>query len=525
MMRNCWSIAWATCAWLALGAVARPDDPPPKPSGVASPSPEQLARITKTARRIVPSVFTVGRPDGSGATAFLISRKHRLLVTAGHVAEHFHSDEGPMLAIPDGSATSYRIDRIYYHPGTVRELDGGLYARSDDPEDGPVDNRHGPDVAVLRLAEGGPDLPDELPLATAEEIRALDGRVMGLLGYPSDLADGWPSTRRPAWAILASGLFKSTTDGASSGLLFPREQRFWVSTHLNRGSSGGLAFLDNGHVGGIISGGTWDTDETWASMCTRVDALLELLRHHRLAGLAPDPLAAVRSRAEWENDPRLPQLRSAVRKIHDANKLRVAGAFRTAGRLCNEVIEVFPDYAYAVLERSWVYSDYCDEHWDRLSTEERARFARWAGDDSTRCIKAETNRALPYLIDLRNKLLVGRAESRRDDFETVIAGVDWTIKTWPLVESETALAHHVRARARHHLGDSDAAEGDFAESIRIEPDERRWRLARAKLYDETGKPGLAAEDRRKAEELRASKLEPFDLPRSKRLPFDLDRGS
>ena len=529
MIRNRSSIAWAACAWLALGAVGRPDDPPPKPedkpSKVASPTPIQLARISKTARRIVPSVFTVGRPDNSGAAAFLISRKHRLLATAAHVAGYYQEGEGPILAIPDGTATTYRVEQVYYHPGTVRELDGGFYARSDDPEDGPVDSRHGPDVAVFRLAEGGPDLPDELELATTEELQLLDGRALGLLGYPGDRADGWPTARRPAWATLGSGLFRSTADEDRSGLLFPVQQRVVLAASLEGGSSGGPLFLDNGHVAGIISGGACKVEETWDTMCTRVDALRELLRCHRLLGLEPDPGAPASLQADWTNDPRLPRLRDAVRKIRDARKRRNEGNYQVAGRLCNEVIEAFPGYAFAVLERSWVYSDYSDEHWDRLSPEERARFGRWAFDDSTRCVKANTNRALPILIALRNDLLVGRSLSKRDVFEKVIAGVDWTIEVWPLAESETALAHHLRARAHHYLGNLEGAESDYAESIRLEPEEPRWRLARAKLYDERGKAALAAEDRRKSEELRAAKGGPSANPNSARSPFDLSEPS
>jgi tetratricopeptide (TPR) repeat protein len=518
-------------AYLALSAVARSDDPPSKPedkpSEVASPSPEQLARITKTARRIMPSVFTVGRPNGIGASAFLISRKERLLATAAHVAEHYQSGEGPMLAIPNDTATSYRVDRVYFHPGTVRELDGGLFARSDDPNDGAVDQLHGPDVAVLHLADGGPELPDELPLATVEEIGSLDDRALGLLGYPSERADGWPTTRRPAWATLALGIFSSTNDKAFSGLLFPRQQRFWVSASLEQGSSGGLVFLDNGHVAGIISGGTRDRDNRWATRCTRVDALVELLRQRCLADFKLDPLDVLGPHLKWENDPRLPKFREAVGKIRIAEGHRQKGEYQVAGRLCNEVIEAFPSYSYAVLERSWVYSDYCDEEWERLSVEERARFARWASDDSLRCIKAaNTNSGLPYVIQAKNYLLIGRSLSRGDYFEATINYVDGAINDWPLDQEKTALAYHIRARAHHYQGNLHGAEGDFAEAIRYDPEEPRWLLGRAKFNEERGKTALAVEDRRKAEELRLERRKAEEMQLLKlpifRSTFDIE---
>ena len=231
-----------------------------------------------------------------------------------------------------------------------------------------MDGLRGPDVAVFRLAEGGPDLPEELPLATADEFGAgtpgaLDGRAMGLLGYPADLADGWPTTRRPAWATLASGLFRPRLDEEAGGPFSPSPHRFWVDASLNRGASGGLIFLENGHVAGIISGAYFKQDRTWATMGTRVDALLELLRHHRLADLDPGPISGSGHGPAWENDPRLPRLREAVRKIGVADDHRKKGDYPAAGRLCNEVLEAFPGYGYAAMERSMIYSDYCDSSW------------------------------------------------------------------------------------------------------------------------------------------------------------------
>jgi hypothetical protein len=524
------TLAILTC--LALPAIVHSDDPPPKAeeerAEVASPSREQLAQITKTARRIVPSLFRVGRPGGSGGTAFLISREHRLLATAGHIADYFYSGEGRMLAIPDGTATPYRIERVYFHPGYVRELDMGLWARSDDPEDGPIDHLRGPDIAVLCLAEGGPDLPDDLILASVEELRALDGHALGMFGYPAELTDGWPTERRPAWAILASGLLQSSVEDKPFGLSFPRPQRFWVSSNLKSGASGGLVFLDNGHVAGIISGATWNGYGTWSTRCTRVDSLLELLQHYRLGGDELDPVVSKVQLGDWKNDLRLPQLREAVRKIGEANEHRRNGEYQIAGRLCNEVIAAFPEYGNAYLERGWGYSDYLDAEWNRLTPEERIRYAEWACNDSERCTNIFPEPGLFYLVHAQNHLQYGRATSDQEYFRSVAANMNVAINNWSRYKYyQPAFAHHIRARAHHYLGNADAAGSDFAEAIRLDPEETRWLLGRAKFYEERGKPDLAAKDRRKAEELQAPKVNPFDSPvipllNNGRSPFELD---
>jgi hypothetical protein len=84
------------------------------------------------------------------------------LATAAHVADHAF-DEGGMVAVPEGSAREYRIARIWYHPGIVRRLDEGLYARSDRADDGEVANRV-PDVAVIQLSSDGHNCPAKNPL-------------------------------------------------------------------------------------------------------------------------------------------------------------------------------------------------------------------------------------------------------------------------------------------------------------------------------------------------------------------------
>ena len=66
-----------------------PESPPASldhPPEVSRPNPEQVRRLEAAARRLAPAVMYVGHPDGDSGTAFVISRKHRLLATNAHVA-------------------------------------------------------------------------------------------------------------------------------------------------------------------------------------------------------------------------------------------------------------------------------------------------------------------------------------------------------------------------------------------------------------------------------------------------------
>ena len=153
----------------------------------------------------VQQLFCLGIPAFGQATGFVVSRRHRLVATAAHVADLFANNRSGMLAVFDGTCSPCAIDKVWYHPGIVRELGDGLYGRSDDPRDGEIGNRV-PDVAVIQLSLCDSALPEELNLATEEELRGLDGRVVGFLGYPGDRESRWPTTERPARATFATSL-------------------------------------------------------------------------------------------------------------------------------------------------------------------------------------------------------------------------------------------------------------------------------------------------------------------------------
>ena len=105
----------------------------------------------------------MGQSDDEGVhlgTGLLISRKHRLVATAAHLADNAITYDG-LVAWRRWHASSYRVDGICVgSPRLIRTFDPGLYAESMDPSDGEVALPTF-DVAVLHLAEGGPPLPRE----------------------------------------------------------------------------------------------------------------------------------------------------------------------------------------------------------------------------------------------------------------------------------------------------------------------------------------------------------------------------
>jgi hypothetical protein len=472
--------------------------------GTSSPartSRDEIKRLHEAAGRVRRATFFVGQPGRGQATAFLISREERLLATAAHVADHAASGE-VTLAVPDGTASTYRVVRIWYHPGIVRKLDDGLYARSDDPRDGPIGYRV-PDVAVLQLAAGGADLPGACELASDKELHDLDGRTIGLLGYPGAVEHRWPTPDRPAAARLATGVVSRTT-GPSEDVSAPPGRRQWVwhTAQLGGGSSGGPLFLANGHVAAIHSMGGKSEDGAPDLDGYRIDCLRELLAYHSLGGVALENVRKGASRRGWGPDPRLPQLRRAVQLVREGEALRRRGHYAAAGRRCNEALRLAPDYAGALLLRSKVYLYYCGANWKKLDAEERRRFAAWASDDSRRCIELLPQWTEPYLIEAQNNVYLGVAFPAEDHFARNLAFIDDVLSWAPLEDSGRAFLLNCRAQSRCFLGDLDRAEGDYDESIRLAPEEPRWRLNRAQYWKQRGRPERAAEDLRQAQSVR-----------------------
>ena len=176
---------------------------------VGKPSPLDDTRLRAVAGGLRAGMVKLVLRDGSSqGSGFVISRKHRLVATAGHVADSFFSNRS-MWAFRGDTLPVSRVTRVWFHPRTVRKLDDGLYVRSFEPKDGEIDYR-GPDMAVLQLSDLAAELSLELELANDQELTMLDGQPAGMLGFPGP-------GKTPSFPVVAT--FGSVQIGKSADIV------------------------------------------------------------------------------------------------------------------------------------------------------------------------------------------------------------------------------------------------------------------------------------------------------------------
>ncbi|MGC3969798.1 MAG: serine protease [Pirellulales bacterium] len=330
----------------------------------AAASAEEKQDLGTTGRQMAKGVFLVGGSAGTGS-AWVISKKHRLLVTNAHVADIRHDSGGKMVAVQNGTATFYDVEKVWYHPGVRRFLKGHrLSIRSSDPNDGDTD-AWAPDLAILQLSAEGPDLETEFVPATLDELTNLFAQPVAIMGFPGHDTHGLPSQGETAAATFHTGVVSRITDFQFNNGTPAGEHQFVQHTIPTwSGFSGSAIFLANGHVVCVHNSSNFDRrgDEVRSiPHGIRVDCVLEMLVHHKLDDLVSfefdkDSLLIDR----WiEPDARTQQAFAAVAKaqelVDEANTWYQKGDYENAARKCGEALEVLPTYAPAFTRRGAIF--------------------------------------------------------------------------------------------------------------------------------------------------------------------------
>jgi hypothetical protein len=248
--------------------------------------------LADTAKRVQSSLMLIGHPDpsvGALASGFLISREKRLVATCAHVAD-LQSQLHFLYAVPNGRTETYEVDQVYYHPAVIRVSPQGARKRSVNPQDGQVEP-FGPDVAVLHLKEGIsiPPQVEEVQLATADDLKGLAGRPVGLLGYPG-AETSFPGDGNRLSAEIRYG----NIDRVISFNDYPKEDPQDINNQLVEytmstapGSSGSPVFLENGHVVAINNSYQQFPTGNVQAYGIRIDCFDELLHHGQGKFIAP----------------------------------------------------------------------------------------------------------------------------------------------------------------------------------------------------------------------------------------------
>lgn len=505
----------------------------PVGASAASPFPDPVfennltnteqSQLAEAAAKVRKSVFFVGHPNGSHGTAILVSKERRLLATAAHVADI--ADEcGSLIAIPDGSTASYRVQRIYYHPDVMRILDQGLHVRSDRVEDGVVSTR-APDVALLELAAGGPELPEACLFATDAEFRALDHSPIVALGHPGSDADAWPAGVRRLAARHGVGRMRSLTG-------FPPRERDLVPFESRRrlvydrsvsekGFSGGPLCLSNGHVIALVCYHSFEREPDQRGFGVRIDCVREMLGihltpHHLPPLKLPVPVRTnvfdfsvradlIKSQTGWISDrppvadPRLPQLRQAVKELKEAETLIESHKYAQSVAICNRLIMRFPDYGKAYDQRAFSYLMYSYE-FNKNSVACR-QYLTWARDDYQRASELDPDLAVSKADAFDCRMYLAREKDVIAELRSLITEAGAEIDTPERTPWDTARFLAVRANYRMLLNDLNGAKIDIGEAIRLAPDWSSYWDKRAEILDRLKEPDAAEESRRISEEL------------------------
>ncbi len=469
------------------------------------------ADLGKIARRYLQGVMLVGHPDVGHGTAWVISKKHRLLATNAHVADLMAKGKQAM-AITNETSNIYKVEKAWYHPGVRRyfEGSGSLSILSSDPEDGPVFPSC-PDLAVLQLSSDGPDLPVEFTMATRNEVESVLGNPAAIFGFPGHDTD-WPSLGQSPIATLHDGIVSRVTDFFNSTRSERQQLQYTMSTW--GGYSGSPLILSNGHVVGVHNMAR--TVESGSGVIrsiphgVRIDCLWELLVHHGL----DDKVAAKFDKSKldierWLKKDKRDEIAVRVRQLVDEAHYLLwrDKEYAKAGDKCTEAIKLAPDYGRAYEKRSDVYARYYFKYYKKLSYKSGLQQVERALRDAIKFAQLEPNNpdAIETVCLAYDNL---GYHTEKDSFnQKAYSLADQLLSADSLTNYQRATAHCRRASALSNLGEYDSALRDYNEAIRLSPSESSFYGNRGAFFEAWGHRSRAAADRQKAKELLSKKYQ------------------
>ena len=461
------------------------------------------------------AVMLVGMPGKGTGTAWVLSRKHRLLVTNAHVADMFIKNGG-MKAMLNGTDSTYQVKRAWYHPGIKRQLRGEsrLVVRSMKSADGPV-FPFSPDIAVLQLATGGKPLPAELSWATPDELKELQGEPVSIFGYPGTDTFEWPKRGEIASATFDRGDIRRVTNFQLTTRANAGDNQFVEhSTRTIGGFSGSPLFLKNGHVVAVHNSGyTMKVGGKTRRKAhgVRIDCLWELIVHHKLAAMIPTPLepSDLNVRRWLKPLPKEADYRKAVKLVDEAQTLIFDKLDHQKGiAKCSEALKLAgTKIGFAHQVRANGYLNYWFHNKSNMSQRTQFAWMSKARADSViavECLPADsTVWGLRTAVSIRNNL--GQITGNRKYNHESLAIIDSALKKLKLSNWNKAHLLSQKGISLDNLGRDSEALRAHNEAIALEPKAPLLWENRADYWRANGQYSRRNSDLAKARELRKGK--------------------
>lgn len=417
----------------------------------------------------------------SHGTAFVISKKHRLLVTNAHVADIAHS------VVLNETRTEYKVVRRWFHPDTIRTMreDNQTVIKSADPAMGPVDPR-GTDLAVLQLEMIGPELPAEVVLADPAEAKTIVGAEIGMYGYP-----GY-NTRAAEGQFAQATFVKGTISRLEKLNGHPGDQpledrrRVVYDGPNYPGFSGSPIFLAGGSVVVINNSVLRLQDGTKVAYGIRVDALWDMLGHFQLAEKLENAPATLPQPIFIEGqNPQVEKLLTAKQLVAAAQEQRKNGQLNEALENLKQAETTAPWYWAVYYERAKLIDDFVKV--TRLTQEDQAKLYNaslgYYGKAGELHLKSFKIHALPILLDYaRQSINSSRFGNNKDALEKAVKILgDKEVVKVAMAGNNAAYFLALRATVKKDLGMIEGALADINEAIRLQPGHQSYETERASI--------------------------------------------